>query len=147
MQTHICTQYENRALQTLEGLCIEAIFSSLFQPQFRTHEPGWKIADAASGHCHNLTLGHLARTKYSEGICVHTTCETAFWPRHLAADEPHEHSESNSKVALASTVEALCPRQRFRALFNPPKPALDLGGCCHLELIHISNFSTLASCS
>ena len=31
------------------------------------------------------------------------------------------------------TVEALCPRQRFRALFNPPKPALHLGGCCHLS--------------
>ena len=50
-------------------------------------------------------------------------------------------------VRAACTVEALCPRQRFRALFNPPKPALHLGGCCHLELIHISNFSKLASCS
>ena len=56
MQTHICTQYENfenRGLQTLEGLCIEAIFSSLFQPQFSGSPTGRKIADAASGHCHN----------------------------------------------------------------------------------------------
>ena len=39
-----------------------------------------------------------------------------------------------------------CPRQRFRALFNSPKTGA-FGCCCHLELIHISNFSTLASCS
>ena len=38
---------------SLEGLCVEAIFSSLFQPQFRAHKPGRKIAEAASGHCHN----------------------------------------------------------------------------------------------
>ena len=38
---------------------------------------------------------------------------------------------------VCGSVEALCPRQRFRALFNPQK----LGGCCDLELIHISNFS------
>ena len=44
------------------------------------------------------------------------------------------------------TLEALCPRQRFRALFNPLKPVLHLS-CCHFELIHISNFSKLASCS
>ena len=25
---------------TLEGLCVEAIFSSLIQPQFRAHQPG-----------------------------------------------------------------------------------------------------------
>ena len=38
MQTHICTQYENfkTAFQILESLCIEAIFSSLFQLQFET---------------------------------------------------------------------------------------------------------------
>ena len=30
----------------------------------------------------------------------------------------------NSDTITVHTVEALCPRQYFRALFNPPKPAL-----------------------
>ena len=30
-------------------------------------------------------------------------------------------------------MEAPCPWQCFRAVFNPPKPALNLAGCCHLR--------------
>ena len=68
---------------TLEGLCVEAIFSSLFQPQFRAYEPGRKIADAASGHCHKSHTWPFGQEEVQlrvEGICVHTTCET---PRKL----------------------------------------------------------------
>ena len=54
MQTHICTQYENFETELCKHLrACEAIFSSLFQPQFRAHKPGRKIAEAASGHCRN----------------------------------------------------------------------------------------------
>ena len=35
----------------------------------------------------------------------------------------------------------------FKQFSTPQKPALHLGGCCHLKPIHISNFSKLASCS
>ena len=45
----------------------------------------------------------------------------------------------------SSTVEAPCPRQCFRIVFNLLKPALHLAGCCHRKLIHISEVSKLAS--
>ena len=37
------------------------------------------------------------------------------------------------------------PWQCFRAVFNPPKPALNLAGCCHPRPIHISELLQLAS--
>ena len=45
----------------------------------------------------------------------------------------------------SSTVEAPCPWQCFRIVFNLLKPALHLAGCCHRKLIHISEVSKLAS--
>ena len=44
-----------------------------------------------------------------------------------------------------ASVEAPCPWQCLRAVFNPPKPALNLAGCCHLRPIHISELLQLAS--
>ena len=50
-----------------------------------------------------------------------------------------------SEEGTPGTVEAPCPWQCFRAVFNPPKPALNLAGCCHLRPIHISELLQLAS--
>ena len=69
-------------VDTLEGLCIEAIFSSLFQPQFRAHKAGRKIAEAASGHCHNshTWLFGQEEVQLREFVStLHVTPET--WPR------------------------------------------------------------------
>ena len=80
---------------TLEGLCVEAIFSSLFQPQFRAHEPGRKIADAASGHCHNSHTWPFGQEEVQLREFVSTLhVKPLSGPGNLAADEPHERSES-----------------------------------------------------
>ena len=80
---------------TLESLCVEAIFSSLFQPQFRAHEPGRKIADAASGHCHNSHTWPFGQEEVQLREFVSTLhVQPLSGPGNLAADEPHEHSES-----------------------------------------------------
>ena len=39
-QCRIASCTGSSSVRTLEGLCIEAIFSSLIQPQFRAHQPG-----------------------------------------------------------------------------------------------------------
>ena len=116
----------NRALQTLEGLCVEAIFSSLFQPQFRAHKPGRKIAEAASGHCHNSHTWPFGQEEVQLREFVSTLhVKPLSGPGNLAADEPHEHSEScttpppNSKVALASTARfapSCMPRNRLHVM-------------------------------
>ena len=81
--------------RTLEGLCVEAIFSSLFQPQFRAHEPGRKIADAASGHCHNSHTWPFGQEEVQLREFVSTLhVKPLSGPGNLAADEPHERSES-----------------------------------------------------
>ena len=80
---------------TLEGLCVEAIFSSLFQPQFRAHEPGRKIADAASGHCHNSHTWPFGQEEVQLREFASTLhVKPLSGPGNLAADEPHERSES-----------------------------------------------------
>ena len=80
---------------TLEGLCVEAIFFSLFQPQFRAHEPGRKIADAASGHCHNSHTWPFGQEEVQLREFVSTLhVKPLSGPGNLAADEPHERSES-----------------------------------------------------
>ena len=80
---------------TLEGLCVEAIFSSLFQPQFRAHKPGRKIAEAASGHCHNSHTWPFGQEEVQLREFVSTLhVKPLSGPGNLAADEPHEHSES-----------------------------------------------------
>ena len=80
---------------TLEGLCVEAIFSSLFQPQFRAHEPGRKIADAASGHCHNSHTWPFGQEEVQLREFVSTLhVQPLSGPGNLAADETREHSES-----------------------------------------------------
>ena len=81
-----------KKINTLEGLCVEAIFSSLFQPQFRAHEPGRKIADAASGHCHKSHIWPFGQEEVQLREFVSTLHVKP--PGNLAADEPHEHSES-----------------------------------------------------
>ena len=111
---------------TLEGLCVEAIFSSLFQPQFRAHKPGRKIAEAASGHCHNSHTWPFGQEEVQLREFVSTLhVKPLSGPGNLAADEPHEHSEScttpfpNSKVALASTARfapSCMPRNRLRVM-------------------------------
>ena len=50
-----------------------------------------------------------------------------------------------SEEGTPALCEAPCPWQCFRAVFNPPKPALHLAGCCHLRPIHISELLQLAS--
>ena len=87
--------FQRRFKPTLEGLCVEAIFSSLFQPQFRAHEPGRKIADAASGHCHNSHTWPFGQEEVQLREFVSTLhVQPLSGPGNLAADEPHEHSES-----------------------------------------------------
>ena len=79
---------------TLEDLCVEATFSSLFQPQFRAHEPGRKIAELPVDTVTILTLGHLARKEVQLREVSTLHVKPLFGPENLAADEPHEHSES-----------------------------------------------------
>ena len=111
---------------SLQGLCVEAIFSSLFQPQFRAHKPGRKIAEAASGHCHNSHTWSFGQEEVQLREFVSTLhVKPLPGPGNLAADEPHEHSEScttpfpNSKVVLASTARfapSCMPRNRLRVM-------------------------------
>ena len=63
------------------------------------------------------------------------------------ADEQVGNNDRQQKLCrgYSGTVEAPCPWQCFRAVFNPPKPALNLAGCCHLRPIHISELLQLAS--
>ena len=126
MQTHICTQYENfktELCKHLRACALKAIFSSLFQPQFRAHKPGRKIAEAASGHCHNSHTWPFGQEEVQLREFVSTLhVKPLSGPGNLAADEPHEHSEScatpppNSKFALASTARfapSCMPRNRL----------------------------------
>ena len=92
---HSTEQTKPVIVPTLEGLCVEAIFSSLFQPQFRAHEPGRKIADAASGHCHNSHTWPFGQEEVQLREFVSTLhVKPLSGPGNLAADEPHERSES-----------------------------------------------------
>ena len=53
---------------TPEGLCVEAVFFSPFQPLFRSPQTWMRqIAAVASRHCCNFT--DLPRTKY-EAVCL-----------------------------------------------------------------------------
>ena len=115
-------------VDTLEGLCVEAIFFSLFQPQFRAHKAGRKIAEAASGHCHNSHTWPSGQEEVQLREFVSTLhVRPLSGPGNLAEDEPHEHSEScttpfpNSKVALASTARfapSCMPRDRLRVMYQ-----------------------------
>ena len=54
-------------------------------------------------------------------VCVHTTCETAFWPRKLGRGRAESCTTlfPNSKVALASTARfapSYMPRNRLRVM-------------------------------
>ena len=94
-QVVLVVAYSSSYSTTLEGLCVEAIFSSLFQPQFRAHEPGRKIADAASGHCHNSHTWPFGQEEVQLREFVSTLhVKPLSGPGNLAADEPHERSES-----------------------------------------------------
>ena len=74
-------------VNTLEGLCVEAIFSSLFRLQFRAHKPGRKIAKATSGLSPFSHLAIWQEVQLRE--FVSTPCETV-WLRKLGpADERH----------------------------------------------------------
>ena len=116
MQTHICTQYENFETELCKHLraCALKPFSlHFFNPSFRAraHKPGRKIAEAASGHCHNSHTWPFGQEEVQLREFVSTLhVKPLSGPGNLAADEPHEHSEScttpfpNCKVALASTA-------------------------------------------
>ena len=85
--------------------CALKPFSSLFKLQFRTHKSGQKIANAASGHCHNShTWAIWPEGSTAEGICVHTTCATAraskTWPR-------------TSLISILSLAPPLSPTARL----------------------------------
>ena len=106
----------------LRACALKPFFSSLFQPQFRAHKPGRKIAEAASGHCRNSHTWPFGQEEVQLREFVSTLhVKPLSGPGNLAADEPHEHSEScttpfpNSKVALASTA-------RFAPSCMPRKP-------------------------
>ena len=83
MQTHICTQYENFETELCKHLraCALKPFSlHFFNPSFELTNLDGRLLAPPVDTVTILTLGHLARNK---GICVHTTCATAFWPRKL----------------------------------------------------------------
>ena len=113
----ICSRYSS----TLEGLCVEAIFSSLFQPRFRAHKPGRKIAKAAGGHCHNSHTWPFGQEEVQLREFVSTLhVKPLSGPGNLAADEPQEHSEQQHRHV---------PTQRI--LRRRPLPSTSLPGVHH----------------
>ena len=74
MQT-ICTQYENFETQTLDGLCIEAIFSSLFHLQFRAFSAAHASVVTVIGltkllNVQNPSLAFIIGLFYNTQMCV-----------------------------------------------------------------------------
>ena len=96
-----------------------------------------------------FSFSTLRVRQLSKATCIPTHPQSTSAIK-LAVLFPHTHTpfaiiptrpQCSSLPRAGWLLPAPCPRQCFRAVFNPPKPALHLAGCCHLKPTHISELS------
>ena len=101
---------------SLEGLCVEAISLHFFKPSFGLTNLDGRLLHTWPFGQEEVQLREFVSTLHVKPLSG---------PGNLAADEPHEHSEScttpfsNSKVALASSARfapSCMPRNRLRVM-------------------------------
>ena len=120
MQTHI-----TEVCKHLRACALKPFSLHFFNPSFGLTNLDGRLLTLPVDAITILTLGQLPRKKYNWGICVHTTCETAFWPRKLGCGR----ASTSHPGSIGSTRVPFCSDRFLQLAVDPVWQRTDLGNC------------------